>query len=411
MPILYTPPFAPTSARRPIEWTVGIVSGFSVERAIGRLYINGSLVTQTPVSKSPDPNLSAGVFYFFVFDFQQIVADFLLPQPSQLSSVFGTGTTDVPYNALSTDAYCEIYAEFEYYYRDTTTNTLVNAGVVDMSNDINVLVSTRQHRQPMDFADYEPFFNSDNDWLTDAPDQQEICEEDSHYLSYLVNVAAQTIKITTYDKSGAQIDTGTFTTGVAADYPIRTIGVGMANLRTQVYATGAVDIDDPDMAYYTVQLVGLFGFPYLRTLRFDKVDCCENRRIRIHFLNLYGCADAFTFDSKRKDSTAAKSARAQKPLNWNGGSATPHLIQNKGGFKIQNTAVNTYEVESRFLTKEEAQWLSQILHSPETYIETADGLVPCEIEDTEQDTHDSTRAAVAMRLKIVESNEIITITN
>lgn len=411
MPILYAPTYAPTSARRPIEWTVGIVSGFSVERAIGRLYINGNLVTQTPLSKSPDPNLSAGVFYFFVLDFQQIVADFLLPQPSQLSSVFGSGTTDVPYNAVSSDAYCEIYAEFEYYYRDTTTNTLVNAGVTDISSVVNVLAATRQHTQPMDFNDYLPFFNSNNNWLTDAPDQQEICEDDSHYLSYLVNVAALTIKITTYDSAGVQIDTGTFITGISTDFPVRTIGVGMANLRTQVYATGAVNIDDPDMSYYTVELVGLFSFPYLRELRFNKVECCDNRTMRIHFLNLYGCADAFTFDSKRKDNVVTKSARAQKTLNWNAGSATPHLIQNKGGFKTQNTAANTHDLESKYLSKSDAVWLSQLLHSPECYIETSDGFVPCEIEDIEQPVYDSTQTAQAFRIKVAESNDIITITN
>jgi hypothetical protein len=413
MAILLNPNYDPTSAKRPVEWTVWVTSANQVERATGTLYINGVLASTTPLYKSPDPTLTTGIFYYFKFDFQQLIADALAPTAQGLSLPFGDGELGVPYGALSTDVQCEIYVEFEYFYRDTTTNQLTNLGITDTSAPYYVLAATRQHNQTMSFDGYLPDFATDNKWLTDAPNiAQDVCSDENLYLSYLMNVAANTIKVTTYDASGVQIDTGTFTTALSTTYEIYTLGVGMANLRTQVYSTGAVNIDDVDMVYYTVELVGLFGTAYLETKRFNKVSCCDEKGLRIHFMNNYATADAFTFNSKQKDTLTATSAGAQKPLKWDAfDPIAPHNIKEKGAFKIQNTAVENHQLESRFLSYEEAQFLKQLLYSPEAYLETDGGFLPITVNDVDMTTFDSTTSAVAFVIDITQANEIITLNN
>jgi hypothetical protein len=413
MAILLNPNYVPTSAKRPVEFTVWVASANQVERATGKVYINGVLASTTPLFKSPDPTLSTGLFYYFKFDFQQLIADALAPSAQGLSLPFGSGSLSVPYGALSTDVQCEIYTEFEYYYRDATTNQLVNLGITDTSAIYYILAATRQHQQPMFFDDYLPSFAVANSWLTDAPNNaQDVCQDDNLYLSYLMNTAANTIKVTAYNSSGVTLAAGTFTTALSTTYEIYTIGVGMANLRTQVYNTGGVNIDDPDIAYYTIDLVGLFGVSYLETKRFNKVGCCNEKGLRLHFMNNYATADAFTLDSKQKDTLTAASAQAQKPLKWDAFDPTaPHNIKEKGSFKIQNTAFESHQLESRFLSYEEAQWLKQMLYSPEAYIETQAGFLPIVVNDVEVTTFDSTTSAVAFTIDIIEANEIITLNN
>lgn len=411
MSILYSPLFEPSSAKRPVQFTVLAVSGFEIVRATGSLYINGVLASVTPISKSPDPNLSVGLFYYFIFDFQQLIADSLAPNPSNgLTGTFGAGTLGVPYDAFAADCSCTIYAEFEYYYRDGTTNKITNLGITDTSLDFYIEAATRQHLQSMDLSGYLPAFNSGHSWLTDAPTTQEICENDNLYLSYIANSAAQNIKVTSYDANDVVIDSGKFAATLSSTYQVRTIGAGMANLRTQVYDTGSVDIDNVNLAYYTIQLVGLFDTDYLQPMRFNKVECCE-RGQRLHFLNNYAAADAFRFDSKEGKGIAATSAKAQKPLNWDGTTETPHNINDKGGFKIQNEAVDNYELQSRWLLPDEANWLKQLLYSPEVYIETESGFLPVIVEDSELKTSVSDAPAVTFDIKVTEANAIITLQN
>ena len=411
MSILYSPVFEPNSAKRPVEFTALAVSGFEILRATGKLYINGILASITPLTKSPDANLSVGLFYYFKFDFQQLIADVLAPNPEEgLTETFGDGVLDVPFNAFAGGLNCEIYAEFEYFYRDATTNQITNLGITDTSSTFYVIASTRQHKQEMNFVLYLPDFNTDNSWLSDAPLQQDICEDENLYLSYIANNAAQDIKITSYDSSDVVIDSGKFAAALSSSYEVRTVGVGMANLRTQVYDSGAVDIDNVDLAYYTVELVGLFDTPYLVTRQFNKTGCC-NRGIRLHFLNNYAAADAFTFDSKVSKGIANKSSKAIKPLDWDGSSEMPHSITDKGSFKIQNEASDNYNLQSRYLLAADADWLKQLLYSPEVYIETIEGFVPVIVEDVEQQTSTSELPAVAFEIKVTEANAIITLNN
>jgi hypothetical protein len=410
MSILYGPVFEPTSTKRPVEFNALAVSGFEIVRATGKLYINGTLASITPLSKSPDSN-SIGLFYYFTFDFQQVVADALAPNPSNgLTSTFGDGVLDAPYNAFAADCSCTIYAEFEYFYRDATTNQVTNLGITDTSIDYYVEAATRQHRQEMNFINYLPAFNTDNSWLSDAPLQQDICEDENLYLSYIANNAATDIKVVSYDANDAVIDSGLFAISVSSTYQVRTIGAGMANLRAQVYDTGSVDIDNVNLVYYTVALVGLFETPYLETRRFNKAGCCE-RGQRIHFLNNYAAADAFTFDSKATKGIEAKAQQAQKPLDWNNSIETPHNINDKGSFKIQNEAVDSYDLQSRWLSAADADWLKQLLYSPECYLETVEGLLPVIVEDASLATSTSELPAVTFDIKVTEANAIITLNN
>jgi hypothetical protein len=221
------------------------------------------------------------------------------------------------------------------------------------------------------------FFGAGSPFLTNAPTVYELCYEENAFISF-VPAVCNTVRVTTRDVNLAVIDIGLFSITPNATYVPTTIGVGMINLASQVYFDGAVSMGDPDIYQYDIEVgqAFLFGstwtfisFSEIRTYR--PISCCNDRSLRLHWINRLGGADSYTFRSKKTISQKTKSETAQIPLSW-GYVVPPTSSYDKGRFKIQQETVQEYEAESTFYTKEEGAWIAELLSSPEVYLEDED---------------------------------------
>ena len=165
----------------------------------------------------------------------------------------------------------------------------------------------------------------------------------------------------------------------------RTIGVGIQQLLATTMTPSNPLTGITTGEYYSIQAGNLI-LPSSFTLQgvkymFKVVDCCNDRSVRLHWLNRLGGADAYTFKSKKKVEEKTKSETAQKPLSW-ATTAPPATSWDKGTFKIFQETTKEYTVESTFYTEQQGAWIAELLSSPEVYMETAQGLIAVVIEDS-----------------------------
>lgn len=120
--------------------------------------------------------------------------------------------------------------------------------------------------------------------------------------------------------------------------------------------------------------------PFSELRKYNVIECCNERTVRLHWLNRLGGADAYTFTSKKKIEEKTKSETAQKPLGWLT-TSPPATSYDKGLFKIHQEVTKEYEVESSFYDEQQGAWIAELLSSPEVYMETSDGLIAVVIQD------------------------------
>ena len=414
MSILFNPTFNPASAYRPVVWIVQTVIDTTlfgpIKKAKATVTVDGAIVKT--VTKSPFDSSGPVVakIYAFKFDIQAILQRLKAPKAQSKSLCFGT--VGAAYSALASDCYGNVQVDFEYFYDDNTTGLRTNQGVLDSSVVQDFLIATRQHNESMSLAAYIPLFAAPIPFLTKAATTQNICLNNSLFMSTIASVG-NAIRIETFDSAGVQIDFGIFSAPGSANEQI-SFGVGPNEIRNTVFdITGAVNIDNPLVSSYTVTYgsgAGAFPFffEYTAVYTFNLVKCCDG--VRLHWLNRLGGTDAYTFKALNETQQETKSEVAQTPLSWDFLSATPHNINDKGSFKIDSRANIIRTLESTPVVSSVANWLSELASSPEVYLETSNGLVPVLIGDLEQkiDTNNSTGLMlVNFNLTSPEANERI----
>jgi len=166
----------------------------------------------------------------------------------------------------------------------------------------------------------------------------------------------------------------------------------------------------PEGYYYSIQAGNLIA-PNTFTLQgvkymFKLVDCCANK-VRLHWLNRLGGSDAYTFTNKKTVLETNSSEVAQKMQTWIQSvfPAPSTYTWDKGRYKIQQTVLKEYEVESTFYDVSWGEWLAELLSSPEVYMETPSGLVSVVITDS-QIKIEETNELINVTVKFTESNNI-----
>jgi hypothetical protein len=264
----------------------------------------------------------------------------------------------------------------------------------------------------MSLAGFIQSFASGNPFLTNMPSPSSICLGESLFIGVIGNLG-NAMQIETFRSNGTPIDVGSVTVPSSALNQQLSLGIGPNEIRNTTFdLAGPVDIDDPDVAYYTVTY-GSYGAGFIQwseIRRYNIDTCCCDDHKRLHFFNLLGAADAYTFKAVNDRSYKTESGLAQKPLTWDFQSSTPHSIEDKGAFKIDSRANYICQLESDWLTREEAEWLTELLSSPEVYLETDSGLLPMAIDDVEQQVKNTQTGGVQLvrfKIKSPEANERI----
>jgi hypothetical protein len=145
-------------------------------------------------------------------------------------------------------------------------------------------------------------------------------------------------------------------------------------------------------------------FPFSQIRTYKKIECCNERSTRLHWLNRLGGADAYTFSSKKTIQQKNKSELAQVPQTWSY-TTPPTTIYDRGLFKIAQEVTVEYEVESKFYSETEGAWIAELLSSPEVYLETSDGLVAVVITDSNITTTENDEL-LNVTISFVEANNI-----
>jgi hypothetical protein len=408
MPLVIAPLFALNSQYRPNKFVVSLTSANPIVLAYASIIVDLNGVT----SISKQPFFSFGTTYYFEFDVAKVLQQSSQPKSQNKTTIF-PDTLGIPYNVLNTDIHTTVALIVTYAYIDPVTGLLTPEGTVDVIPDgYPAIAGTRQTRdwQTMGMDFYIQTFGAGTPFLTIAPNPYEICNDENHYLTFIPAIC-NAVRVTTRDDAGVTIDSGMFTIIPNTDYVPTTIGVGMPNLLTQTYFTGAVDMTDPLIASYEVQVgqAFFFGsswsfFPFSELRTFNVIDCCGDRRVRLHWMNRLGGIDAYTFTSKKTVSEKSKSTIGQKPLSF-GYTYPPATSYDRGQYKIQTEAIKEYEVESTFYDLAAGVWIAELLTSPEVYMETSDGLIAVVVDDSSIKLEESDEL-LSLSVKFVESNYI-----
>lgn len=344
--------------------------------------------------------------YQFKFDLQAMLQDAVAPYTNAVTTVFGP--INAPYMQQVGDELVNYEVFVEYLYVDPTTGLLTSLVATDTSSTFYAITATRQSTGAQDFTGYIPQAGSPNDqlWLTNAPQEVDVCDNENLWLTHISDAAADRYRVRTYDAAGVLIDTGDFIADTdGSEVTPQSIGVGIANLATQVYSAGAVTLPNPLVAYYTITLFNS-AVPFIEFIqirRFNVVDCCEDS-IRLHWLNILGGADAYTFKKLQKKDVNVQSEFGQKARD------TTYSINDKGAFKYQISGATVYEATSDPLTPDVAAWLGELALSVEVYRETTSGLVPVVVRTETMPVEKSTTNEldlVVINISFVDANEII----
>ena len=403
MPVISNPTYLPTSGYRPVEWVTSVttLAANIVEWAVVEVFFNAVKVAE--FKKAPFSSVSGGavITYGFKLDPQAIFQNLKAPIAQSIkSSIFGP--LGAGYSFDNTDFYTSINLSVSYLFRNSTTGLLEPVpAATDVTLATPTFVAARQQAEdqslkPAYFPD--PLNLAPAKFLTNSPGTQDICLDESLFIS-IIGGLGNALRVTTFDAAGIAIDEGIFSSPISGVNSQETFGIGPNEIRATVWdLAGAVNIDNPLVASYRVTF-GSYGPPFVplsESKFYTLVDCCEERATRLHFFNLLGGADAYTFKSLRIVSVETKSGRAQKPLGWDFTLPSPHNVSDKGRFKIDSQADDIYQIESTFLEPDAAQWLCELLSSPEVYLEQGGDLLAIVIDDTTQEIETSETSAIQL---------------
>lgn len=378
MPIVSPPLYNPSALSYPVEFITSATSANTVLYANAALYVDAVLITT--VQKTPFQVI--GNTYYFKIDLKRVVQETIAPLTTTKTSCFGD--LDINYAVENDDLFAHVGIIVTYSYEDPVTGKPVDLGIVDSTplNVYEVINAQRQIGQSLDLDDY---VFSPQQFLTNQPEPYDITTNENLFLSFVGVPLLDAIELKTYDSSGATIDTGVFAVPNSAQNKPVTIGAGVQQLNGLTFLSGSVNMLNPNVASYSVQTGRYIGAVFVAfglIKNFSIVNDCSKRSLRVHFLNRLGGADAFTFTASKVRKESSTSSLGKKPLNFDYTATPPLNTYDRGAFKIDVKAGEFYELESSFYGEAKGEWLAELLTSPETYIETPQGLVACTIDDS-----------------------------
>ena len=372
MALLSPPTYNPASITYPIEFIFQVANPNPVLYAQAQIFINGLAVSNIEVR----PFQSGGGLYLFKINVKAITRQLLAPFSNLKSTIFGD--LGQPYINRNPDNFADIGLVVVYFEEDPGTGLPVNIGLTDVVpfGNYAALNATRQREEDLSLNAYTiaprlPY--------TNHPQPYKIARGESLFLT-IPPVFVNSFRVQTFDAAGALIDTGFVNLTIGFTQQQYTIGIGPEQIAGYVYAFGSVNINNPLINSYSITAGLRFGGPAFLPITipyfYEFTALCEERSLRVHFMNKLGGGDAFTFTAKKTKSQDSKSKRGRVPLPWNYANTPPSNIYDRGAIKVDNTSFNFYEVESKIYTEEEGAFIAELFDSPETYIETPSGLLP-----------------------------------
>jgi hypothetical protein len=400
MPLVTAPLFTLNSQYRPNVFVMSMTNSDPLVLAQASIVVDG--VGVTSMQKSPAYNI--GTTYYFIFDVAKVLQTYSAPKGQQKTTVF-LNTLNAAYEVASADIHTRVGLIVSYYFNDPTTGLLTQSFTGDVvTTGYPAIAGTRQTRNwnnmsmnsyiidnPTVGGVYDRYFLTNQRSVyptatTKTTNPIPICSGENLTMTYVPSSTTNALRVIVYDANQNVVGTAGFiqiTPG--STLTPRTIGAGIQQLQATTMTPSNPMTGIPTGYYYSIQAGNLtlpstfvlHGVKYM----YKVIECCNERTVRLHWLNRLGGSDAYTFTSKKKVEERTKSETAQKPLSW-ATSAPPATSYDKGMFKIFQEVTKEYEVESSFYSEAEGAWIAELLSSPEVYMETSDGLIAVVIQDS-----------------------------
>lgn len=335
---------------------------------ICELYVNGSIVA----TKTRFQDISNQ----FVFDFS---TELQINLGNELEPV-EIGTLNPLISAESSALVHVEYADAQDRIIDgvaTTVTTLVNGEFKDDSaNSITAINSTVPYIEWLQGSTKNEIKNKDTDlgpffigstssarFLTNSPTTIDISRSDSYQLSALIDYDAsigyqRTIK--GFDATGTPVSSLSIAFTPAADtvwfMPVGTRDILPALIPANVvqYTVYISDSNDSDNAIS-------------ETIIFNIDDNCKQSKTRFVWLNPRGGYDAYNFYAPRKlNSSVSKGSFTKSAVH-------PTVVGDREDSIINVNAKDSITTRTAKVSGEDAEWLQELLESPEVFIELDSG--------------------------------------
>lgn len=339
--------------------------------------VTGTLIKTIEVISKIRAYDTLSLFPIYKFDFSRYLQDFVSWEFNDINS--GVESVDENPSILFDVWFANLYIDTDglQQVQDDDFDTVQSGFLVGIN-------ATRQHDEWIDYGTNKhftmhpftviPLASSNTRFLTNKPTPSPVALNESEYLSLIVD-NEDTIngyKVEFYDSSGVignaykYLTPATSTVDGVVKNCFRSIPVGPTNINNTIWdsSTGTTVINS-SIVFYTIQAGivtdsgGSFSMIYLtEKRRYNLVSGCDDDK-RIHFVNLLGGIDSYTF--KMFDSGKLKF----KPSKWQKGLFFPHTIGDHGE-QVQETITSENIIVSAKddLDFKSCVWLSELASSP-----------------------------------------------
>lgn len=372
--MLFIDNITPASVYRPLVCRATIVYGSPIKKVVADIIADGNTIATLSYGAT---EIAPGIFEAFI-DAQSIMQDYLAPNQADLDVTSCFGVNGDPYSVINTDLFS--YLEFSVtYFEQLPDGKISDIGIIETAGTYETTAATVQNLQNYQLSEFNDKISAPfGRVLTNSPTVLDICKDDSYYLSAfsdgLLLLAPRRIRFQTFDSSGALIEEALIENDAAINaFTGRvewTVGVGVANLVSTAFDQGALNILNPNVAYYEV-VFGRFDLgsysQALETFRFNIRNCCNDFKVRLHFMNNKAGSDAITIPYKQQLGIT-ESTTIQRPI---GRTDTPphHSPLYKGKYRINIVSTESYKLSHTIKSKKEGVWLQDLTNSPEVYAE------------------------------------------
>jgi len=399
--IVLIPPHDELPAYRPVKFRVlltqpAITPAENAKVTILSGFTPLAVIRYKSFYNEPSVFVPGDIDYYFDIDIQKYVQDLIGPEAAPPSSL-NNDTPATVQNNTDLNGNFSLLIQYEVI---NTFGLIQQLATFDVTSTYTIFSASKKHNENKFLYDYIGNYPAlaEGKYLTKSTGTKEVTKEDYSFLSLIQNTLRPSdincFRVILLDSSFAAISTGYYEFGTAPGPVQYSINSGFNQLQNYTYVQ-APNFALPNIAYYQIDfgnLLTLGGPVYIFTSYTEfsvyklKTGNCDRRSLRLHWLNMLGGLDSYTFDSEKALSIKTKSNRSQKALSYEAGALIPDLITDIGNFKTNSKASESYKLKSKFLTNQQAAFLSELLTSTKVYAEINSQFIPVIIEDTQQDT-------------------------
>jgi len=127
---------------------------------------------------------------------------------------------------------------------------------------------------------------------------------------------------------------------------------------------------------------------------------CNYDRINFAFINNYGFWDYYGFNLPKKKNTSVDRKNILKPFVDYSSATSPYNVNRRGTDTYNVRYTDDYSVSTPYLLQNEAEWVSQMIESPEVFIQQGSIMVPVEITNATYTHNTNIRSQKAFQYEI-----------